>query len=293
MPELPEVETIAKNLREGNGSPPVPGRRIVSFSTDWPRHVEHPSLQSFNRRIKDREIVDVKRRGKYLVFPLDRETLLIHLRMSGDLRLAPTQDPKDRFDHTLFNLDNGWDLRFSDARKFGRVSLYADPEVILGRLGPEPLAPNFTHEQLADMLHARKRLLKPLLLDQSFLAGLGNIYTDEALHQAGSRWAYTTMAPASTGSFVGVTFNTIFVYINKKGNPVLIAARKSNALSSVDAAPTSVRTVSRRANHEQSIDDRSPINRRWYSFSGRGLLGNLRRRIGQKAGICGRDKWWR
>ncbi len=185
MPELPEVETIAKNLREGNGSPPIPGRRIVSFSTDWPRHVEHPSLRSFNKRIKNREIVDVKRRGKYLVFPLDRETLLIHLRMSGDLRLAPTQDPKDRFDHTLFNLDNGWDLRFSDARKFGRVGLYADPEVVLGRLGPEPLAPNFTHEQLANMLHARKRLLKPLLLDQSFLAGLGNIYTDEALHQAG------------------------------------------------------------------------------------------------------------
>ena len=185
MPELPEVETIAKNLREGNGSPPIPGRHIVSFSTDWPRHIEYPSLRSFNRRIKNREIVDVKRRGKYLVLPLDRETLLIHLRMSGDLRLAPTQDPRDRFDHTLFNLDNGWDLRFSDARKFGRVSLYADPEVVLGRLGPEPLAPNFTHEQLANMLHARKRLLKPLLLDQSFLAGMGNIYTDEALHQAG------------------------------------------------------------------------------------------------------------
>jgi len=185
MPELPEVETIAKNLREGNGSPPIPGHRIVNFSTDWPRHVRHPSFRTFNRRIRNREIVDVKRRGKYLVFPLDHETLLIHLRMSGDLRLAPSQDPKDRFDHTTFNLDNGWDLRFSDARKFGRVSLYADPEVVLGRLGPEPLAPNFTHDRLASMLRARKRNLKPLLLDQSFLAGLGNIYTDEALHQAG------------------------------------------------------------------------------------------------------------
>ena len=185
MPELPEVETIARNLREGNGSPPIPGHRIVSFSTDWPRHVAHPSLRTFNRRIQNREIVDVKRRGKYLVFPLDHETLLIHLRMSGDLRLAPSQDPKDRFDHTIFSLDNGWDLRFSDARKFGRVSLYEDPEVVLGRLGPEPLAPDFTHDRLANMLHARKRNLKPLLLDQSFLAGLGNIYTDEALHQAG------------------------------------------------------------------------------------------------------------
>jgi formamidopyrimidine-DNA glycosylase len=224
MPELPEVETIAKNLREGNGSPPVPGRRIVSFSTDWPRHVEHPSLQSFNRRIKDREIVDVKRRGKYLVFPLDRETLLIHLRMSGDLRLAPTQDPKDRFDHTLFNLDNGWDLRFSDARKFGRVSLYADPEVILGRLGPEPLAPNFTHEQLADMLHARKRLLKPLLLDQSFLAGLGNIYTDEALHQAGLHPLRLEMGIHHNGAsidwvFRGGDFQHHFRVYKQEGEP--------------------------------------------------------------------------
>ncbi|MGB2896266.1 MAG: DNA-formamidopyrimidine glycosylase [Anaerolineales bacterium] len=184
MPELPEVETIAKNLREGCGSPPIPGQRIIRFSTDWPRHVGHPSLRTFKRRIKNREIVAVKRRGKYLVFPLDQDTLLIHLRMSGDLRLVPSQDPKDRFDHTIFGLDNDWDLRFSDARKFGRVGLYTDPEVVLGRLGPEPLAPDFTYDQFANMLHGRKRILKPLLLDQSFLAGMGNIYTDEALHQA-------------------------------------------------------------------------------------------------------------
>ena len=184
MPELPEVETIVKNLREGCGSPPIPGHRIIRFSTDWPRHVGHPSFRTFKRRIKNREIVAVKRRGKYLVFPLDQDTLLIHLRMSGDLRLVPSQDPKDRFDHTIFGLDNDWDLRFSDARKFGRVGLYTDPEVVLGRLGPEPLAPDFTYDQFANMLRGRKRILKPLLLDQSFLAGLGNIYTDEALHQA-------------------------------------------------------------------------------------------------------------
>ena len=185
MPELPEVETIAKNLREGNGTPPIIGQRIINFSTVWPRHVEYPCIQTFNKRIRNREVVDVTRRGKYLVFPLDQETLLVHLRMSGDLLLAPSQEPKGRFEHTIFNLDNGWDLRFSDARKFGRIGLYADPAVVLGRLGPEPLSPDFTQDQLANMLLSRRRLLKPLLLDQSFLAGLGNIYTDEALHQAG------------------------------------------------------------------------------------------------------------
>ena len=185
MPELPEVETITKTLREGFGPPPIPGRRIVSFSTDWPRHIAYPSFRRFSRQVRNREIIDVKRRGKYIVLPLDQGTLLVHLRMSGDLRLAPSKDPAGRYDHTIFNLDNGWDIRFSDARKFGRVSLYPDPDVVLERLGPEPLAPDFTHDQLASMLQTRKRVLKPLLLDQSFLAGLGNIYTDEALHHAG------------------------------------------------------------------------------------------------------------
>ncbi len=110
--------------------------------------------------------------------------MLIHLRMSGDLRLAPTEEARDRFEHTLFHLDNGWDLRFSDARKFGRISLLRDPTEFLSQLGPEPLAPEFSAEQLAKKLAKHKRMLKPLLLDQSFLAGIGNIYTDEALHIA-------------------------------------------------------------------------------------------------------------
>jgi formamidopyrimidine-DNA glycosylase len=184
MPELPEVETIARSLRAGSGGPALPGRRIAGISSRWPRHFREPSLRTFRRRISGQAIQDVARRGKYLVFPLETETMLIHLRMSGDLRLAPTEEPRARFEHTLFHLDNDWDLRFSDARKFGRISLFRDPAGFLSRLGPEPLDPEFSPAVLAQRLAGHKRMLKPLLLDQSFLAGIGNIYADEALHFA-------------------------------------------------------------------------------------------------------------
>ncbi|MEJ2012068.1 MAG: DNA-formamidopyrimidine glycosylase [Anaerolineales bacterium] len=185
MPELPEVETIARTLREGGEGPALPGRCITGVTAKWPRHFQSPKLATFRRRIKDQRVLDVGRRGKYLVFLLERGTMLIHLRMSGDLRLTPSDRKPDRYEHTLFHLDNRWDLRFSDARKFGRVSLVDDPRLALRSLGPEPLDPSFTPEVLADRLHAHHRILKPLLLDQSFVAGIGNIYADEALHIAG------------------------------------------------------------------------------------------------------------
>lgn len=184
MPELPEVETIARSLRSGEGSIPLPGRRIVRFETSWPRHVDRPSISSFRRRIKDRTIESVSRRAKYLLFPLDEGTLLIHLRMSGDLFLRPAGAEPDDFAHSIFHLDNGWQMRFSDARKFGRIYWAADPQEVLGDLGPEPLNDTFTADLLQDMLLSRRRQLKPLLLDQTFLAGMGNIYVDEALHRA-------------------------------------------------------------------------------------------------------------
>jgi formamidopyrimidine-DNA glycosylase len=184
MPELPEVETIARALRQGAQGPALPGRRITGVTARWPRHFTTPKLPSFRKRIRDRRILDVSRRGKYLVFPLDEETMLIHLRMSGDLRLAPSEQEAERFEHTLFHLDNGWDLRFSDSRKFGRVSLVSDTKKVFGALGPEPLDGDFTPDLLGELLARHRRMLKPLLLDQSFIAGIGNIYADEALHIA-------------------------------------------------------------------------------------------------------------
>lgn len=184
MPELPEVDFIVRSLRQGNGTQPLPGQRIVRVTIRWPRHIAQPSVSTFRRRIRDQSIQDVKRRGKYLVFPLDRDTLLIHLRMSGDLQLVDRGAPPGRFDRTVFHLESGQELRFSDARKLGKVYLLKDPELLLNKLGPEPLDADFTPQVLSTRLARHRRAIKPLLLDQSFVAGLGNIYTDEALHFA-------------------------------------------------------------------------------------------------------------
>lgn len=184
MPELPEVDFIVRSLRQGNGTQPLPGQRIVRATIRWPRHIAQPSVSTFRRRIRHRSIQDVKRRGKYLVFPLDRDTLLIHLRMSGDLQLVDRGASPGRFDRTVFHLESGQELRFSDARKLGKIYLLKDPELLLNKLGPEPLDADFTPQVLSTRLARHRRAIKPLLLDQSFVAGLGNIYTDEALHFA-------------------------------------------------------------------------------------------------------------
>ena len=185
MPELPEVETIVRSLKYGNAGPGLIGQRILRVRTTWPRHIEHPSPSTFRKQIKDRLVEDVSRRGKYLVFSLDVGTLLIHLRMSGDLHMTPTDTDLGPYEHTRFELENRWDLRFSDARKFGRIGWYRDPAAILAKIGPEPLDDTFTATLLQDRLQSKSRMLKPLLLDQQFIAGMGNIYTDEALHRSG------------------------------------------------------------------------------------------------------------
>ncbi len=179
MPELPEVETIARTLR-----PDLVGRTILDASLRWPRTLAAPSARKFREQIKGRKIVDVGRRAKFLILKLSTSNLLIHLRMSGDLLLRDANLKPEKHDRLVLSLSDGKALAFNDTRKFGRVWLVADPQEVLGGLGPEPLGDEFTPEWLYENLHARRRQLKPLLLDQSFLAGLGNIYTDEALHIA-------------------------------------------------------------------------------------------------------------
>lgn len=184
MPELPEVESIARKLKDGNGNPPLPGQTITHATVSWPKHIAIPAVSTFRRNIRSRLIKSVGRRGKYLVFTLDRGTLLLHLRMSGDLYMSPPGAAKGRYEHTIFHLDTDWQLRFSDARKFGKVYLLRSPEKILDRLGPEPLSSAFTSDDFQSRLRTKKRQIKPLLQDQTFLAGMGNIYTDEALFMA-------------------------------------------------------------------------------------------------------------
>ncbi len=186
MPELPEVDTVARELREGQAErgPSVVGRTIRRVTVKWPRHIARPAPRELQARLRGQTIQNVTRRGKYVVFELSRDALLIHLKMSGDLRMVKDSAPPDKHAHTIFHFSDGWQLRFSDTRKFGKVFLAARAEDVTSALGPEPLEPAFTAKRLAAMLAAKRRQLKPLLLDQTFIAGLGNIYTDEALHLA-------------------------------------------------------------------------------------------------------------
>jgi len=184
MPELPEVETIARNLREGRLGLQVPGQVIVDISNDWERQIAAPDWKTFRCKLRGQTILDVQRRGKYLVFPCTKGTLLIHLRMSGDILLVDHQEPAGGHEHTVFHFASGWSMRFSNTRKFGRVWYLEDPAEIYDRLGPEPLGSEFTADWLYTELTKRRRKIKPLLMDQTFLAGMGNIYTDETLHRA-------------------------------------------------------------------------------------------------------------
>ena len=181
MPELPEVQTIVDDLNSAD----LIGRRITGARVFWPRTIAEPTPQSFCRRIKGCKFTAIGRRGKYLVFDLnDGNTLLLHLRMSGRLQIASASATRNKHEHVILSLDDGRQLRFHDPRKFGRLNLVKNPGRILDRLGPEPLAAGFTAQTLGKLLQNRKRMLKPLLLDQAFIAGLGNIYVDEALWEA-------------------------------------------------------------------------------------------------------------
>jgi len=191
MPELPEVETIARTLR-----PQLIGKRIVEADVRWARTVAMPSARKFKEQIQGQKIIEVSRRAKFLNIQLTAYNLLIHLRMSGDLLIKRGKIKPEKHDRLILTLSpsalpagagpgvSEAHLVFNDTRKFGRVWLTSDMEKVLGKLGPEPLSGDFTSRWLYNSLRSRHRQLKPLLLDQTFLGGLGNIYTDEALHTA-------------------------------------------------------------------------------------------------------------
>jgi formamidopyrimidine-DNA glycosylase len=191
MPELPEVETIIRALRDGGrNGPPLPGRTLASAEVLWRRTLAEPDYQEFLLCLPGQTIERLSRRGKFGMLHLTRDTLIIHLRMSGDLRaeygLSEQGNPLplQPHDRAVFYFQDGVRLAFNDARKFGRIWLVSDPETVTGMLGPEPLDESLTPTRFYNMLQSRQRQLKPMLLDQTFLAGMGNIYTDEALHLA-------------------------------------------------------------------------------------------------------------
>jgi formamidopyrimidine-DNA glycosylase len=176
MPELPEVETIKNEL-----SPHVIGRRITGVTIIDKKLVHKPSAAEFSSRLTSQRITDIERRGKYLIFNLSHgEALIIHLKMSGSLLLKPPE----RFTRAIIHLDGGTEIYFRDPRKFGAMWLVEDKNTIIGRLGPEALASEFTPKILAQRLSKRTAPIKALLCDQELVAGIGNMYADEALFQA-------------------------------------------------------------------------------------------------------------
>ncbi len=175
MPELPEVETVVRGLRG-----PLVGRTITKAIILWPKTLQ-TSVDDFAERLTGQTIEAITRRAKYLQFHLSNgDTLLIHLKMSGDLLVEPDDEPVHRHVRAIFELDNEHQLRFKDMRKFGRVYLVDDPNTVVGKLGPEPLPDDFTAEDFKALFKKRSGRLKPLLLNQEFIAGIGNIYADES-----------------------------------------------------------------------------------------------------------------
>ena len=180
MPELPEVETTKNEL-----IPHVVGRKISDVTLFWEGIVHHPSAEEFRSRLIGQEIKGLARRGKYLLFNLTSgEVLIIHLKMSGSLLLNPTSAELDRFIRAIFHLEKKG-LYFRDPRKFGVMWLAKDADSVVGKLGPEPLEADFTPQILAQLLANRTAPVKALLCDQTFIAGIGNMYADEALFAAG------------------------------------------------------------------------------------------------------------
>ena len=179
MPELPEVETVARGLHHR-----LPGSTITGAAVYWPRTLARPAPDEFAARIVGRRVESVGRRGKYVVIKLDRGYLLVHLKMSGRLFVAPAGEPSGPHLRAILDLDDGRQLRFCDARKFGRIYLVDEVEEVTASLGPEPLAADFSLDDFSRLLDRRSGRLKSMLLDQEFLAGVGNIYADEILFAA-------------------------------------------------------------------------------------------------------------
>src|SRR6266849_4598395 len=211
MPELPEVETIVRDLR-----PQLTGRRIESLQlTRDPairaRVVRYPTAATFVRRLRGRTIASVERRGKYIVLPLEPapggtfrlngalgDQMIVHLGMTGHLRVWEPEETPVKHTHFRALLDSGLELRYDDPRQFGRLVIGSLDELIAARafparLGPEPIHGDLTEADFETLVKSRRRPVKSALLDQTFLAGVGNIYADEACFRAGirpSRWTH-------------------------------------------------------------------------------------------------------
>ncbi|OQY35130.1 MAG: formamidopyrimidine-DNA glycosylase [Chloroflexota bacterium] len=183
MPELPEVEFFRHCLSQGrDNSPPILRENIREAELLWKGALAAPSPDEFLARVQGQTVERIGRRGKYLLIHLSEDTLVLHFRMSGEVVVEAQTEPVAKHCRLMLNFDDGIRLAFNNPRKFGRVWLVADPEALLAHLGPEPLSDAFTPERFYTTLQGCHRQMKYFLLDQKIIAGLGNIYVDEALY---------------------------------------------------------------------------------------------------------------
>lgn len=180
MPELPEVETVKNTLKKI-----ILKRKITDVDVRYSNIIEYPTSSEFIKQIKNQTFNDIKRKGKWLMFELDDYYLLSHLRMEGKYFIKKKSAELDKHEHVIFKLDNGEELRYRDTRKFGKMLLVKKDEVNdakpIKELGLEPWDENLTSEYLLDKYKSKKLPIKSVLLDQSIITGIGNIYADEIL----------------------------------------------------------------------------------------------------------------
>ena len=180
MPELPEVETVKESLKLK-----LIGKKIIKVNILWDNIIAYPSKEEFAKEIGNKTIIDITRRGKFLMFDLNDYYLLSHLRMEGKYFFKNNNDVINKHEHVIFDLGNNEELRYMDTRKFGKMYLIKKYEIDsigpLKELGLEPWDDNLTSEYLLEKYKNKKLPIKSVLLDQSIIVGVGNIYADEIL----------------------------------------------------------------------------------------------------------------
>ena len=217
MPELPEVETVTKSIKKH-----LLNRKFKTLSINWPKVLHNFSEKDFQKKIKDQKIINIYRRAKYIILEFKTCIIAIHLRMTGKLYVVTKIDKQNKHISAFLQFSDKY-LIFEDTRKFGRFYMYNNINFLNNKLGVEPLSKDFCIDWLSKNLYNRSRQMKYLLLDQTFIAGLGNIYTDEAL------W-HSRIHPLSKS-------NTIPIEKIKK----LLNAIKKVLSESIDSGGTTIR----------------------------------------------------
>ncbi|EOT44395.1 DNA-formamidopyrimidine glycosylase [Enterococcus columbae] len=212
MPELPEVETVRKGLNQL-----ISAKTIRQVEVFWPRIIESPAVEVFCTKLQNQVIKQVLRRGKFLIIELSEGCLISHLRMEGKYHFYQQETAPNKHEHVVFRFTDGTELHYQDVRKFGRMTYLPKSQVSVyfetKKLGPEPTVADFDLEVFATKVKASHKKIKPLLLNQQLVVGLGNIYVDEALWQA--KIHPETLAKALTDSEIKVLHQAIIEVLHR------------------------------------------------------------------------------